>query len=280
MKRKLKTAAFLTAAILCVSLLSGCSQEKKNTDINTDTDAVSEEVSETESKNPTKSSKEQSQSSEQPSEEEIPTSDTESSVTASEESPDVISETPPESSEKSEKPEKSQTESSTIPESSAESSEEGYTSDDEQIENSHEHTEEDSKIYTDNSDFNELFAANSIDAAYTEEMKNSSGTTSDMRSITQKYTNQWETTLENAYTKLYELLEDNPEEQENLDSVQTQWREETEKTVEDIYQQANTDQTGTLGLMNADSKVYDLYKNRAAVLYEQIYSVTGNFELY
>ena len=152
----------------------------------------------------------------------------------------------------------------------------GYFSDDEQISSL---PHEEASSFTDNEKFNELFDSNSLDAAYTEEMLNNGITTAQMREITQKYSEKWKEEADKAYNQLSELLADQPDDKADLDKTQTDWKNGTESVVSSYYEEGRSGEHGTMGMIVADTNVLNYYKARAAVLYEQIYNITGAFEL-
>ena len=162
-------------------------------------------------------------------------------------------------------------------ESSNESSEDsaieqGYFFDDEQIVEDYHHATE----FTDDEKFNELFAQNDIDKSYFDELKTAESTV-DMRVITQKYADQWKSEQEEAYIKLYDQLQELPEEQDKLVESQNTWNSGLEDALQGFLDEASG--SGSNGLLAADSAILNYYKGRAAVLYYQIYLLTGSFDM-
>ena len=175
-----------------------------------------------------------------------------------------------ESSIEESKPVESKPEETKPEESSA--VEEGYFFDDEDIVEDY-HT---ATVFTDDEDFNKLFAENEIEKAYKEEMKNPE-TVAEMRIVTEDYTRRWQQQVDKAYDKLSAALDDRPEEKEKLVSSQEQWRSDLEKTEAGFIQEASG--RGTYGLLAADSAMMNYYKGRAAVLYHQLYLLNGSFDM-
>lgn len=143
-----------------------------------------------------------------------------------------------------------------------------YTSDDENIEEST-HTQ---PSYTDNSDFNTLFSKNPLDASYQQAMADA--TEASMNNIALQYISYWQTEVENAYNTLLTLT-DSPD---TLTSEQKAWSMETETQKQEIYDNVIGGE-GTLAILSVHTEVMSLYKNRAAALYEKIYTLSGEFNL-
>ncbi len=189
---------------------------------------------------------------------------------------------PEESKPEESKPEESKSEESKSEESKPDESEEskkessaeeqGYFFDDEDIVEDY-HT---ATVFTDDEDFNKLFAENEIDKSYNEEMKNPE-TVAEMRIVTEDYTRRWQKQEEKAYEKLGAALEEMPAEKEKLERSQEQWLADLEKTEASFIQEASDN--GTYGLLAADSAMMNYYKGRAAVLYHQLYLLNGSFDM-
>lgn len=172
----------------------------------------------------------------------------------------VMESTTPESTE----PEESTEQSSEITESSI--NDFPYTSDDESIEESaHQHPE-----YTDNENFNTLFAANGLDSSYQKALADAPE--SQMASITAQYASYWKIEVENAYNALADATGS------NLDEEKEEWNAEAEVKTQEIYDTAKSE-GGSLAVLSAYAEVMNLYKAKAAQLYEQVYALTGSFSL-
>ena len=196
----------------------------------------------------------------------------EKSTEAPSSEPDSPSEEPKpgESAPAESKPSESSSEESIPVESSDE--EDGYNFDDEDIVEDY-HT---ATVFTDDDDFNKLFAENDIDKAYNEEMKNPE-TIAEMRIVTEDYTRRWQQEAERAYEKLSAALADKPDESEKLAASQERWRADLEKTEQGFMREASGN--GTYGMLSADSAMMNYYKGRTAVLYHQIYLLNGSFDM-
>ena len=198
-------------------------------------------------------------------------------------SQDISLEISEESSQESS--ENSKEESSEITESSFEESSEAesslsdessggaYFPDDEKIVKEH-HT---SQTLTDDSKFNELFENNSIDKECTDKMKDAV-TDTEMRGVIGEFTDKWKEQAQTAYEKLKELLKDNPDELEALENSQKDLENELDTKKETLYSHEHFVEFGTMGLLQADTEIMNLYRSRAAVLYQQIFALTGNME--
>ena len=182
-------------------------------------------------------------------------SEVESSVQTSDESGSVSSE-----------------EESTEPSEEVSDSSQGYCFDDEQIVVNY-HT---AKVFTDDEEFNALFAKNDIDKAYDSELRDIEDII-EMRKVTIRYADTWKAEQEKAYNKLYEMLAELPEEQEKLVVSQQMWVEELDETEASFRSEASD--SGSYGLLAADSAMMNYYKGRAAVLYHQIYLLSGSFDM-
>ncbi len=150
----------------------------------------------------------------------------------------------------------------------------GYYFDDEQIVDDY-HT---AKVFTDNEQFNELFKSNPIDSAYNTELQNVDSIT-DMRSVTISYGEKWKNEVSTAYNKLSELLAENAEAKKALEDSQNEWIDGLVEIENSFYDEASEVGAGSEALLSADTAIMNYYKGRTAVLYEQIYELTGNFEM-
>lgn len=172
----------------------------------------------------------------------------------------VTENTTPETSE----PEESMEQPSEITESSIQDF--PYTSDDESIEPSNHQRSE----YTDNEDFNTLFEKNALDADYQAAVADAPE--NQMASITAQYAAYWEIEVENAYNALADALDS------NLDAEKEEWNSDAEVKTQEIYDAAKSE-GGSLAVLNAYAEIMNLYKTKAAQLYEQVYTLTGSFSL-
>lgn len=167
---------------------------------------------------------------------------------------------------------------SSEPEPSQESQEDGYFFDDEQIVEDY-HT---AQTFTDDETFNSLFQDNIIDKAYNEALKDTVSIT-DMRKVTIEYAEKWNQQALSAYEKLKTLLSDKPQELEKLEDSQNNWLNGLAETENEFYRQASTDTAegdfGSQLLLSADTAMMNYYKGRAAVLYQQIFTLTETFEM-
>lgn len=206
----------------------------------------------------------------------------ESRTEESETQESVIDDSKPEESDSDEsEPEESEPEESEPEESDAEKSNteespgaaaDGYYFDDEEIVEDY-HT---ATVFTDDEDFNKLFAENEIDKSYNEDIKLPE-TVADMRIVTADYARRWQEQAEKAYSKLAGALEDKPAELEKLAVSQEQWTAELEEKEAGFQQEAA--EQGTYGLLAADTAMMNYYKGRAAVLYHQLYLISGSFDM-
>lgn len=154
-----------------------------------------------------------------------------------------------------------------------ENSESAYFFDDEQIVEDY-HT---IQVFTSDEKFNELFKDNSIDKECSDKMKDAV-TDTDMRGIIGEYIEKWKEQSQTAYEKLKSLLSDNPDELEKLENSQKNWEIELDIQKKEWYAPETLTELGTMGLLSADTAVMNYYKGRAAVLYQQIFVLTGNME--
>lgn len=269
--KNVKLSAVILAAMLSLTVLAGCGEDTDTTSSDNSSNTVVSDVQNQSDDNEESSSV---SDTEEPSDSEESTADTESST---ESSTDVSNTSSAESSTES-SDEQSSEESEDLESSSEESSEvDGYYFDDEQIVDDYHEAE----VFTNNAEFNELFKNNSIDKAYTEELQGSEGTTAEMRTIIQKYAGQWKNESSSAFIKLAELLADKPEELSKLEKSQSDWENGTQQAEESFYAEAESqgEENGSMLLIGADTAIMNYYKGRTAVLYEQIYELTGSFEL-
>ena len=89
---------------------------------------------------------------------------------------------------------------------------------------------------------------------------------------------KWKEQSQTAYEKLKELLSDKPSELERLENSQKNWESELEDKKQEWYAPENFTKSGTMGILSADTAMMNYYKGRAAVLYQQIFVLTGNME--
>lgn len=291
MKNSYKIAAVFAAVLMGITVTSGCSQENTSPESSTASTASTGSTVSTVSSQSLDVSNAKAENSDSSSESLIKTEiskeeeeSKESSAESSEEESSVLEE---ESSEESKEEsaaesivEESAEESSEQSESSIEEiSSEGYHFDDEQIvENYHTATK-----FTSDEDFNKIFADNSIDKEYNEELKNASAN-SEMRSATQKCTESWKSEVDKVYNALSELLSENEEAKSKLESSQNEWNSGLQETEDEFYAEAsqaveNGEAVGTEALLSADTAIMNYYKGRTAVLLEQIYVLKGEINL-
>lgn len=199
---------------------------------------------------------------------------TESSVVSAESSKTNTTNDTPESSSIDENSAEASVEENTgieVEESSEESTDTSqngspYTSDDEQIEqSSHQQAS-----YTDNTDFNTLFAQNALDTSYQTAVADA--TESQMASIAAQYTGYWQAEVENAYAALALATG------ENYDEEKESWQSNAQLQTQEIYNAAKSE-GGSMAVLAAYTEVMNLYKSKAAQLYEQVYTLTGSFSL-
>lgn len=248
----------LCIIILSVSIMSSCSEKNTEASDNPQISQNSQVSSVSEISEAAESSYNAESSESQDSHEEF-----------SEDVPNVSSEEAPEITESSPEEEISENEI-TLTE---ESSESAYFFDDEQIVEDY-HT---AQTFTDDETFNESFINNSIDKECSDKMKDAV-TETDMRLIIGEYIEKWKEQSLSAYEKLKELLKDNPDELEKLEISQKNWTDTLDSKKEEWYSSENFAELGTMGLLSADTAMMNYYKGRAAVLYQQIFILTGNME--
>lgn len=270
MKNKYKIIALFSAVLISTSIMSACTSNPFSTtsydNYESSVSTSIAEIEESKSGNVIPSNDESEVSSPE-------ASNTESSVDES-----SVSE---ESEAQDSSPESSQPDDSSVAESSENTSStvesstyEGYYFDDEQIVEDY-HT---ATVFTDNEEFNNLFSNNAIDAAYNSELQNVSSII-EMRNVTTSYAKKWQSEVSTAYDKLYSLLSDNSEAKTALENSQTEWNKGLSDIENSFYSEASASGAGTEALLSADTAIMNYYKGRTAVLYEQIYELTGNFEM-
>lgn len=260
MKKRCKFIVLLSAVLVSISLLTACGEENQ-TSSNSDKKESSVTTSQTEINSEKNASN---------------TADDESKVSAPEESSveSIETENSVESSEQNSDNSKNSQSSVSSEQTSDENSEPAYYFDDEQIVEDY-HT---AKEFTDDAEFNKLFASNSIDTAYNKELQGA-GTITEMRKITISYAEKWQSEADKAYKALSEKLSDNAEAKTALEKSQKEWIDGLEKIKNDFYAEASSGEGGSETLLNADTAIMNYYKGRAAILYDQIYKLTGNFDM-
>ncbi len=278
MERKYKVLSVFAAVLISAAMLGGCdlfsgfgSGGKDSESSVTVSDAGSSEESEESQESAEESSDE---SSEEESSEESEESTDES--TEEEESSELSDDTETEESSEEESVEESS--ESSVQESSEEESQEaseetdGYQFDDEEIVTDYHNP----KTFTANEEFNKLFAANALDAAYNEAQKGADSST-EMLNITSIYALKWKDMADTAYNDLYSKLADYPSEQSKLIDSQEKWQTGIEAQ-ETLYEHEAQD-GGTESLLVSQAELMNRYKSRAAVLFEQIYELDGTIDL-
>lgn len=274
MKKGYKFIALFSAIVISLSVMSACSPISSSTsDTSTENKDSSIDTSVTE----IEQGKSGNDNSHENSEEQVSTPENsveESTVAEISEQPEssIEEESVQESSSEEVSDELSQEVSKEI---SAESSTyEGYYLDDEQIvEDYHNATE-----FTDNQEFNALFLKNSLNQQYQFELQNVS-TVMEMRNITISYTEKWKNEVSVAYDKLYDVFDGNSEAITLLETSQTEWINGLAEVENQFYNEASSDGAGSEALLSADTAVMNYYRGRAAVLYENIYEITGEFSM-
>lgn len=266
MKKGYKFAAVFSALLMSAVLLTACSG---NISVTTSSDESSAEISHSDTQNNAANAD--------------PNSETEVSQ---ENSPEENSETKP-----SEQPESSQdTESSVTSEVSEESEvskassapeqppheseDDGYYFDDEQIVDDY-HT---ATVFTDNEEFNNLFRSNKIDMNYQKELQDAS-TISKMRAVTANYAEVWKAEEEKVYKELSKQLAGRHEAEASLDVSEQEWKDGIQQVIDEFYADIDPNNSGSEELLSADTAVMNYYKGRTAKLYEQIYQLTGEFNM-
>ena len=313
MKRNLKSIALFCALISACLMIAACGS--KTSDENKklpDNKAVSTVNSTETSSTVVSQSQEQASSADTGSEESVQAPESSADVSETEEKSEVRQQTQqseenPENSTENKKEtsdeEKSQTsESSKAAEVSKDVSDEqsendvpdiynGYYFDDEQSENDvpdiyNGYYFDDEQIvkdyhtadeFTADEKYNALFKDNKIDKEMTDELKNAENET-DMRNIAIKYSEIWKNESEKVYNKLSDMLEEKPEEKEKLISSQAEWTEGLEAAEASFQSEAEEKGlNGTQLFLSVDSAMLNYYRGRTAVLYYQIYLLSGSF---
>lgn len=177
-----------------------------------------------------------------------------------------------ESSENDESDESIEEKSEAEESSEEESSEIGYQFDDEQMVTDY-HT---ATVFTSDDEFNKVFENNSLDKEYKAELEGASSN-SEMMTITAKYSGQWKNLTEKIYSSLRRKLEENPTEQQKLIDSQDEWSNGLAAVENSFYNE--TRDSGTEGLLAAETAIMNYYKGRSAVLLQQIYEFTGSIDL-
>ncbi|MDD6488886.1 MAG: hypothetical protein PUG48_03595 [Clostridia bacterium] len=287
MKKKYKFVAVFSAVLMSAVLLTACSGNKNQTSGTKENSAeISHSQSETGNNAVGNNSNAETEISHESSSEEI--SD-ESSAESSETSQDTESSVDSENSETSEKSENSEnTDTSDTSEKSdtsesdesseqppEESEDNGYYFDDEQIvDDYHTATE-----FTDNEAFNKLFSSNKIDRSYQKDLQEAS-TISQMRAVTSNYAEVWKAEEEKVYKTLYDLLKgENREAKSSLEISEQEWKDGIQEVTDEFYAEIDQNNGGSEELLSADTAVMNYYKGRAAKLYEQVYQLTGKFDM-
>lgn len=274
MKKKYKFIAVFSALAVSVVLMTACANNTNPTSDGTTESSTEISHSQTDDKNNAENSNSDNETdiSTEISTEESTDTETETSE-QSEASKDNESEEPSEVSEISENSEVSNdTEKSEQP--SKPDDEDGYYFDDEQIvDDYHTATE-----FTDNTEFNKLFLSNRIDKEYQQELQNATSV-SKMRTVTSSYAEIWKTEEEKAYKALAELLNDKPEAKSSLEISEQEWKDGLQEVTDGFYADSELNDGGSEGLLSADTAVMNYYKGRTAKLYEQIYELTGEFNM-
>ncbi|MBQ1658990.1 MAG: hypothetical protein II059_04015 [Clostridia bacterium] len=295
MKRNLKSIALFCALISACLMIAACGS--KTSDENKklpDNKAVSTVNSTETSSTVVSQSQEQASSADTGSEESVQAPESSADVSETEEKSEVRQQTQqsgenPENSTENKKEtsdeEKSRTsENSKAAEVSKDVSDEqsendvpdiynGYYFDDEQIVKDY-HTADE---FTADEKYNALFKDNKIDKEMTDELKNAENET-DMRNIAIKYSEIWKNESEKVYNKLSDMLEEKPEEKEKLISSQAEWTEGLEAAEASFQSEAEEKGlNGTQLFLSVDSAMLNYYRGRTAVLYYQIYLLSGSF---
>ncbi|MGN0470443.1 MAG: hypothetical protein ACI4GV_05975 [Acutalibacteraceae bacterium] len=265
MKKRYKFAAVFSAVLMSAVLLTACSGEVSITANPKESSAeISQSQSDTENNAANPNSNGETEILHESSDEESSNAEQSENVQNSEST---------ESSDTSEKSDESEpSESSEQP--PQESEEDGYYFDDEQIvDDYHTATE-----FTDNEEFNKLFLSNKIDANYQQELQDAS-TISKMRTVTANYAEIWKTEEEKVYKNLLGLLSDKREAKSALEVSEQEWKDGVQEAIDGFYADIDPNNSGSEELLSADTAVMNYYKGRTAKLYEQIYQLTGEFNM-
>lgn len=271
----------LSAVLISMALFCGCST---NANKNGNSSVKMTSAAETSSQVSKEISQESQTSSVESSE------NTESllteSVSENSENPEITESSEEASSESSleesaEVSEESAPESEMPPEFSiSEEIPEGYQFDDEHIVEDY-HT---ATVFTSNQEFNQIFEKNKIDQDYNKALQNAA-TNSEMRAAAQDCAKSWRETVDTAYMALSQLISSKEEEFQKLQDSQSKWTDELQHKEEEFYTKAseevqNGQAIGTETLLYADTAVLNYYKERTAILLEQIFRIQGeNFKL-
>ena len=263
MKKKIILAVFFAAMLAGCIVCGACSGVSKN-----DQSAKPSQVSassQTSNASDQESASQPSQESKEPSQQESQSSEESSSAGSGVES----------SQESSQESSRETSQESSGEESSLPEMYDGYYFDDEQIvEDYHTAVE-----LTDDEAFNALFRENKLDQQFQQDIREVENEM-DMRTVTIRYGELWKNEADEAYQKLADLLETVPAEKEKLEHSQEEWLASLEKTENSFLEETSDgDVCGTQALLAVDSAMMNYYKGRAAVLYQQIYVLTGSFEM-
>lgn len=126
---------------------------------------------------------------------------------------------------------------------------------------------------TENDAFNEKFMQNAIDAAYEEEIAVAISV-SDMVEICNKYANLWNEEVDNAYMHLLAAAEE--DQYPTYKSEQEEWISEKDGKIAEISEAAMA-QGGSMAFLNGASQIMNFYRDRAMVLYEELYQYDPEF---
>ena len=266
MKKGYKFVAVFSALLMSAVLLTACSGNKNLTDSPKES---STEISHSDTGNNAANAEPNSET--KVSQENSPE---ENSETNSSEQPENSQSTESSvTSEVSEKSEASQV--SVVSEKPPHESEgDGYYFDDEQIVDDY-HT---ATVFTDNEEFNNLFRSNKIDMNYQKELQDAS-TISKMRAVTANYAEVWKAEEEKAYKELTKQLTRRHEAEASLDISEQEWKDGVQQVIDEFYADIDPNNSGSEELLSADTAVMNYYKGRTAKLYEQIYQLTGEFNM-
>lgn len=122
-------------------------------------------------------------------------------------------------------------------------------------------------IETSDKNFNVLFAKNPLDTAYVKE-NDQAVSTVEMIQISEKYSALWKKEVQNAYDS---LLKTAPvEKQASIKQEQQKWEQNLDAQIEKISTEAQN-AGGSLAQLDASSKRMELYRTRAAEVYQELY---------
>ncbi|MBQ8135477.1 MAG: DUF1311 domain-containing protein [Clostridia bacterium] len=275
MERKYKVLSVFAAVLISAAMLGGCDLFSGFGSGGNDTQS-SVTVSDAESSEESEESQESAEESSDESSEEESSEESTDESTEEEESSELSDDTQTEESSEEESVEESS--ESSVEESSMDESQaanvvvDGYQFDDEEIVTDYHNP----KTFTSNEEFNKLFVANALDAAYNEAQKGADSST-EMLNITSIYALKWKDMADTAYNNLYSKLADYPSEQSKLVDSQEKWQTGIEAQ-ETLYEHEAQD-GGTESLLVSQAELMNRYKSRAAVLFEQIYELDGTINL-